>query len=232
MLNKSLIIVVDINGIHNQVAGLGMVSDFSYTKTASTVQSLCCRYTKFSTVIRLETIVRAQKNRSIALSDHQLSSILGANISAEQIEQALVRSACKVKIVGEKMHVHVPSWRNDLQIPESLVAEYFRLGLTEQIEGKPLCPRLPHNVTEFNQEDMLVQRLREMMLGYGFTETFTYSFSAREDVLPFAQSEACIVQLENPISAVSCRSAHWVISWLVAPGLRKLGKTLHSSSII
>jgi phenylalanyl-tRNA synthetase beta chain len=175
--------------------------DFSYTKTALLrAIALLQEYAGFQPDYRLETIVRAQKNRLIELSDHQVSSILGANISAQQVERALVRSACEVEISGEKMHVHVPSWRNDLQIPESLVAEYLRLGLTEQIEGKPLHPSLPHNVNEFNQEDILVQRLREMMLGYGFTETFTYSFAAQEDVLPFAESEACIVQLENPIA--------------------------------
>lgn len=197
--------------------------DFKYTVNAmQRAIDLLTEYAGFSAVYRLEYTGEAQNNSPIHISAELVQSLLGFPCESSDLLSTLSRSGCVVAADGESLAVQVPSWRNDLKIPESLVGEFLRLNGMPQRDQSHLTATMSKNAGDFNLADQAVDRLKGLMIGFGFYETFSYSFSDLSEVLEFCDDEASVVSLQNPIS-----SAFSVMRTALFPGLlRQLKRNL------
>lgn len=177
--------------------------DFQYTVVAmQRAIDLLKEYAGFSPVYRLEYVGDVQKSAPISISAEFAQNLLGFSCKKSDLLSTLERSGCLVDVDGDNLFVETPAWRNDLQIPESLVAEFLRLNGMPQRDQSNLLATISKNVDDFSKVDQVMDRLKELMAGFGFFETFSYSFSDMAEVLEFCDDEDSVVSLQNPISSV------------------------------
>ncbi len=133
----------------------------------------------------------------IQLRPERVTKLLGAKISAQEIENIFHRLGFGVKISNYGWEMTAPSYRFDMEIEADLIEEVGRIygynNLPEvQIEAPVRLPNLPESEQElYSLKQALVQR--------GYQEVVTYSF-VEEKVQEKLVPELPFVVLKNPIS--------------------------------
>ena len=162
---------------------------------------LLATYAEFSPSYRMAMQAEPAQAATIQLPLDLPEKLLGYAVEPKAIEAALTRVGCEVSLADGGFEVGVPSWRNDLQLPESLVGEILRIhGYPEHHAGR-LHATFSAGVETYTQIDRAMDQYKQHMLGQGFYETYSYSFEDRQETLDFHEDEASVVSLRNPISA-------------------------------
>ena len=98
----------------------------------------------------------------------------------------------------EELHVNVPFWRTDIQVPEDVVEEIGRLygfdKLPHVLPTRSLAP------ARKNQRVELKQRIREVLARLGGNELLTYSFVHEKTLRKAEQDSAQAFRLGNALS--------------------------------
>jgi len=130
-----------------------------------------------------------------------LAQYLGAAISKTVAIKILQRLGFKVKNQKNNWEVIVPTFRQDIVLPQDLVEEVARMYGYEKIA--PVFPVTSLSSSVENPAVRLKERLQDSLVEAGFSETYNYSFIGEQDLKIFqygAASRAALVQLENPYS--------------------------------
>ena len=123
------------------------------------------------------------------LSD--IAAILGTPITAEDATEALTRLQLTHTISDDDVTITPPFWRNDLTMTADLAEEIGR------ILGYDRVPAVPLQVSQFTYSHTAsaatfagIERIRDVLVGRGFTEISTPSFA-----------DAGEIRLSNPLQS-------------------------------
>lgn len=138
----------------------------------------------------------------VRLEVPDIARVLGVAIGAEQAVDALARLGFVVTLSGETIVATAPPLRTDISIPEDLIEEIAR------IVGYDLIPtRIPAGPLPIHERHPLLElreQVRDLLVGFGLTETVSYSLidpawlaQLTADGSPIAPAPLCV---QNPTS--------------------------------
>ncbi len=136
----------------------------------------------------------------------RVNRLLGTSLSLAQIAAYLERLEFGTSQQGETLRVTVPDYRTDIAIPADLVEEVARVHGLEQLPQTLMADALPP--LRNNRALDIEERVRDLLVGAGLTETISYSMTAPEREMLLQPdgdlgediSESGYVCLANPIS--------------------------------
>ena len=146
---------------------------------------------------------RTAETLVLHLSVAATNNLLGTELDRDDVAALLERIAFTVTAVGEDdLEVRVPSFRVDVSRPCDLMEEVARLSGYNQIPTT--FPALPAQGTIPSPFMVRRNKVREILSGFGFSETINYSFISPDscDRIGLAENDPrrCHVALINPIS--------------------------------
>ncbi|MFQ5910186.1 MAG: phenylalanine--tRNA ligase subunit beta [Thermoplasmata archaeon] len=120
------------------------------------------------------------------------NKLIGIDLSSEEMVDCLERMRLGCDMTGDDIEVQIPAYRNDILHPADLVEDVAIAYGYERIE-----PQLPRELTmgrliRFNEAS---NSLRNLMIGYGYTEASTLSLVGED-----SQEEVAYVRIKNPIT--------------------------------
>lgn len=141
--------------------------------------------------------------QSILLSIARTNKHLGTDLNQKQIVDYLLSVEFNVKIKdADTLLVLPPSFRVDVSRPEDLMEEVARLWGYNNI--KTTFPKISGVTHLPNQSIEVKNTIKDLMTGYGFSESITYSFIAKDacDRLNLSETDERRKMLDilNPIS--------------------------------
>lgn len=115
----------------------------------------------------------------VSVSIAKTNSLLGLQLTQEEIKNILERVGCVVEETADGFSVTGPWERTDLNIEEDLIEEVGRIYGYDHVESV-----VPDQVTinEINKRYYYSERIREILLDYGFSEIITSSFRKKDDI--------------------------------------------------
>src|SRR5262249_61859509 len=150
----------------------------------------------------IDVDARPAAPREIILDLRAMESLLGAPVEPAETRRRLTAIGAEVSSGGRGiMKVVPPSWRPDVNEAADLAEEVARLSGLDDIPAV-LPPRAIDRAIE-NPERSFYLAAREVMLGAGFTEAITLTFTSPSDNAPVEGlgAGAQPVKVENPLSA-------------------------------
>jgi len=137
------------------------------------------------------------KAREIILNLSDMARILGINISATKVKQILSKLGFMVKQRAKNtFSVSIPSFRQDVNLPEDLIEEIVRIFGYEHI---PISlPKVSPNVSIRESRD-LVSNIKNTLISLGLNEAITYSLTDSKVLSDFNPASNAI-EIMNPLS--------------------------------
>lgn len=174
------------------------------------------KYAGFTAVSRSSLSDNVSPRQQISVPLDLPQRVLGFDYPQSDTISAWRRSGCQVDLQGDDFIVVPPSWRNDMRIPQDLVSEALRLlGLPDQLSSSIQLSIQPV-YSEHEHVDALCDDVRQLLVGMGFCESYTYTFDDVDDVSVFSECADDIITLKNPISP-----AYSALRTTMFPGLFK-----------
>ncbi|MDD5098253.1 MAG: phenylalanine--tRNA ligase subunit beta [Candidatus Pacebacteria bacterium] len=136
------------------------------------------------------------KTRKIVLEIKEVSRIIGIEIPKKDIINILVKLGFGVKETKSKLLVEVPTYRQDIIIPENLIEEIGRIFGYEKVVEE--LPRGYLEPIKRNESTYWQNKARDILKELKFTEIYMYSFIGDEEKNVFQLKAEEIV---NPVSA-------------------------------
>ncbi len=144
--------------------------------------------------------------RTIDLAPAEVERLLGIPLTRQQIVESLTALGftCAAGAETAPIHVTVPYYRLDVEIPADLVEEVARMVGYDKIPDTLLRDELPPQRRNLSLE--AEQGVRDILVGCGLSEVITYSMTnlesvARLDATGKAVDAAEYIRLANPLSA-------------------------------
>lgn len=146
---------------------------------------------------------RTSESLLLPLSVSATTNLLGTELDRDYVATLLERVFFVVKPVGkDDLEVRVPSFRVDVTRPCDLMEEVARLSGYNQIPTT--FPALPAQGTSPSPKMVRRNKVRDVLSGFGFSETINYSFISAEscDRIRLGENDPRRrhVALINPIS--------------------------------
>jgi phenylalanyl-tRNA synthetase beta chain len=116
----------------------------------------------------------------VTVHTQKVNAHLGLSLSGSEVKALIERVGAQVAAQGEESFlVTAPFWRHDLTIEEDYIDEVGRLYGYEHVvsvvpDAVPLC--------ELNVRHYYSEKLRAVLIGLGFYEVITSSFSKKDEV--------------------------------------------------
>jgi phenylalanyl-tRNA synthetase beta chain len=143
--------------------------------------------------------VSPEGTRTVRLDVGRVSSMLGADVGAEESVEALSRLGFEVEIERDgALTVGVPSHRPDVTTQADLIEEVLRGRGYDTV-----APELPFQSLEVPADTGAAarDRVRDAVVGLGFVEVLTTSFVGRGvDELLTGGDGSRVIELENPVN--------------------------------
>ena len=135
------------------------------------------------------------KDANIDITIDKIKSVLGIEISKEEVISIFEKLAFEVKDNGDSLNVTVPSRRRDIKIQEDLIEEVGRIYGIDSIEG-----RLPLLETIRGYYDKTKRQIKHKLADMGLNETMSYTLIPNSEVHKFTKDEFTDVTLNDPMS--------------------------------
>lgn len=139
---------------------------------------------------------------AVRLPVGDIARVLGVAVTAAEAEDALRRLGFAVTLADDVISATPPSVRTDIAIPEDLIEEIARITGYDRIPTR--IPDGPLPVHERHPLLELRERVRDLLVGFGLTETVSYSLidpawlaQLTADGSPIAPAPLCV---QNPTS--------------------------------
>lgn len=117
---------------------------------------------------------------SVRLDINYVKSLLGENIPDKKIRNILEILGIGVKTQKNIFNCEIPTIRLDLKTQEDLIEEIGRIFGYENIPAKAPCVELQMPMR--NEKIILEDKLRDILIGSGFSEVMNYSFYSADDI--------------------------------------------------
>jgi phenylalanyl-tRNA synthetase beta chain len=155
-------------------------------------------------VQKIDIYPNPAKPKKITIDTRYVNGLLGTDISKKKMEQILdtlgftlpsFKMGFKFKDLGFKFTVTVPAYRLDINIPEDVIEEIGRVHGYENIE--PAAPLGILIAPRRNEQVFWRTKAREILSGFGFSETYNYSMMAERHAKGYALD---LAEVANPVS--------------------------------
>jgi len=139
------------------------------------------------------------KPRKIKLEIKSLNKVLGIIIPQSEIVSILSRLGIRVvsKTKGAFL-LEVPTFRQDLIIPESIIEEVGRIYGYEKVPS--ILPPIKTYPVERSEIDLFVNKSRDVLKELGFAEVYNYSFLGDKEKEKYKLK---VEEIKNPTSSFS-----------------------------
>lgn len=121
----------------------------------------------------------AKAREEVSVSLKKINSVLGLELSKDDVEAVIARFGYEHSWKGTVLSVTPPFERPDLAIAEDVIEEIGRIHGYDHVVSVTPDP-LP--LTELNKTFYYTDRIREALIEAGFSEMFTSSFRAEDEV--------------------------------------------------
>lgn len=140
------------------------------------------------------------KPQTLRLDSEKLNKLLGIKIKKEKVVEILSSLDLNPKLKGKKVVCLVPTKRSDLKIEEDLIEEVARIYGYNNFpltlpEGKVKEERIA-----YFKDDKIEKKLRELMIGSGYTETMNYSLISEKIIKYSLLDIEKHIEITNPVS--------------------------------
>jgi phenylalanyl-tRNA synthetase beta chain len=136
--------------------------------------------------------------RVFSISIDRIQTLIGISLSREVIENTLTRLGFEVHVEGELLTATVPWWRDhDIEDGRDLVEEVAR------VYGYAHIPAVfPAGISPRPTDPILrwEDRVRDIAVGAGYTEVYSYSFVSKELLQKTGYAELPVIAVSNPLS--------------------------------
>ncbi|MFO7838332.1 MAG: phenylalanine--tRNA ligase subunit beta, partial [Desulfosalsimonadaceae bacterium] len=141
--------------------------------------------------------------RPITLDTEKANRLLGTSLAAPQMQELLESVDFAASTADEKnLSILPPSFRVDVSRPEDLMEEIARLWGYNRIITTFPSTSAPTRLPE--REISLRETVKDLMCGFGFTESINYSFTAKDSCrrlgLPPGDERQRMLAVLNPLS--------------------------------
>ena len=138
------------------------------------------------------------KEKGIQMSINNMNTVLGTNISKEEVTNILKNLEYTVAEKEDLLNITVPSWRRDIDIKEDIYEDIGRIYGFNNVDIK-----LPEKEIKPPRENKLFSTkriVREVLSNHGANEILTYSFTDPE-LFNMSNLDANLAyRLKNPLS--------------------------------
>jgi len=147
-----------------------------------------------------DVYVKQSLPRPIVLDLKWLGKFLGKEFKLSEILRYLKPILTEIKPAGsDRFILKIATWRPDILEREDLAEELARLyGYDRLPASEPAGLLIPPRRNEMR---IFKQKLRSILSGLGYAETYLHSFISEDDVKKFAFAPEMLVEIRNPISA-------------------------------
>ncbi len=140
-----------------------------------------------------------EPNVVVKFDTDEVKRLSGMELKSGEIKKILKRLGFDIEGKGEKVKIHVPSWRPDVTQPADLVEEVIRISGIDQVPVTAM-PRLSGVARAvLTESQKRVRRARRVLAGRGLVEAVTWSFIPRSISEHFGGGQEAL-ELANPIS--------------------------------
>lgn len=135
----------------------------------------------------------------VFLSINRINSLLGVEFNSRDIADILVNLGFEISHSDkEKLVVHVPSHRNDIERDIDLFEEVARIYGYENIPSEnpsiATCLPIENRITKLEKSAL------DVLLSHGFSEVINYSFISKRSARNFADGCSSSVEIMNPMT--------------------------------
>ena len=148
-----------------------------------------------------DTLDNELTRKIIKLRTNKANSLIGFDLTTEELSNILNRLEIETEIDGDVIIATIPDFRLDLEIEEDLIEEIARIYGFHNIVPKPL----EGSITVGGRSELrnLEERVKKVLLGFGFNEFMTYSFVSPSNFdklnLEIDDKRREVVKLINPL---------------------------------
>jgi phenylalanyl-tRNA synthetase beta chain len=135
------------------------------------------------------------KDANIDITLDKIKSVLGIEISKEEVISIFERLGFTVTDNKDSLNVIVPSRRRDIKIVEDLIEEVGRIYGMDKIEGK-----LPVLDVIKGSFDKTKRAIKHKLADLGLNETMSYTLIPSTEVHKYTKDEFTEVSLNDPMS--------------------------------
>ncbi|MFN3266094.1 MAG: phenylalanine--tRNA ligase subunit beta [Deinococcales bacterium] len=169
----------------------------------------------------------AQQGNTILLEPEFINRYLGTTFAPLEIQSALERLGFVVEPNGKTWRVLTPTWRVNMDIPEDLTEEVARILGYDQIPTTLPNLRVNDLTRSASVAYNRTRELKSAMVGLGFQEVVSYSFTNPEEMRQMRLPEP-VLELRNAQSAERTHLRPTLIGSLL-----KAAKTnLHAKNVL
>ena len=147
----------------------------------------------------VDTYPRKRRPATITLTADRPEKFLGLAVPLPKVRKLLERLGFTVRAGRGKLSVVPPPWRTDVSNEADVLEEVARGIGYDQLPST--LPSGPLAVPERPPLDTLERRLRDELLGSGFTEVLTHALVGSDLLTRLGYPEAEAAAMQNPLSA-------------------------------
>lgn len=135
--------------------------------------------------------------KEIAITRKKITSVLGMDLSKEEIMDCFYRLDFEVKEENDTFQVTVPTRRIDISIPEDLIEEVGRIHGIEKVNGTlPVGTGRPGS---YEKNRIKEEEIRNHLLSLGLTEVRTYTLTGDDHLHEFSDDNFTPFELLAPM---------------------------------
>jgi len=147
------------------------------------------------------------------VSIEYVKKISGLELTSKQICELLEMARYDVKLIGKKIEVTYPAYRQDIMNPRDIVEDILISYGYDKIQ--PVYPPI-HTIGKIDELEKFLNSVAEVMVGLGFQEILSYTLTNKENLFKKMNlEESKIVEIENPISSSWSVFRNWILPSLL-----------------
>lgn len=135
----------------------------------------------------------------IRLEKDFISKRIGKEFTDKEIKHILNKLEFEVSENKNEYIINIPTFRlQDIKIKEDIVEEIARIHGYNNIKPIPLYSEI--NPAIINNLRKLEKKVKNILIGCGYNESFSYSFLSKKDLDIFEIKEESLIKIKNPLS--------------------------------
>ena len=151
------------------------------------------------------------------ISSREIAAALGTELSMREIRSSLTSYGYTVTSAGETLTVTLPAYRNDLMHPVDIIED---VAISRGYASfSPIMPSA-FTVGSLTRLEQLSDKVRELMVGFGFQEIVSNILGSKEDLLQkmrltSQEQESHVIEIDNVMSQSVEMLRQWILPSLL-----------------
>jgi len=163
----------------------------------------------------------------IRINKDFINKKIGKDFTDKEIKHILTKLNFEVSENKNEYIINIPTFRlEDIKIKEDIVEEIARMHGYNNIKQTPLYSEI--NPVINNDLRRLEKRIKNILIGCGYNESFSYSFLSKKDLDLFEIKSEDLIKVKNPLS----KDAEYLRDNLIIGQIKNLLKNIKNEKEI